>query len=155
VAYGNTSSLLRPIVVNTCTRMTRSHNNLLLFIGHGLLKPSGDALSVLASRNITIKSAGFCPRFAALDDHSSRARVAANLKQPTRVASRKLLRAQSLHPGAGHPYSVLLPVGFSVALEPLPARRCALTAPFHPYLWQARWRFVFCGTIPGVAPAGC
>jgi len=29
------------------------------------------------------------------------------------------------------PYSVLLPVGFTVPL-PLPAARCALTAPFHP-----------------------
>jgi len=29
------------------------------------------------------------------------------------------------------PYSVLLPVGFAVPL-PLPAARCALTAPFHP-----------------------
>jgi hypothetical protein len=31
------------------------------------------------------------------------------------------------------PYSVLLPVGFAVPL-PLPAARCALTAPFHPCL---------------------
>ena len=30
------------------------------------------------------------------------------------------------------PYSVLLPVGFTVPL-PLPGARCALTAPFHPY----------------------
>jgi hypothetical protein len=29
------------------------------------------------------------------------------------------------------PYSVLLPVGFTVP-SPLPATRCALTAPFHP-----------------------
>src|SRR5262245_36383709 len=29
------------------------------------------------------------------------------------------------------PYSVLLPVGFAVP-SPLPATRCALTAPFHP-----------------------
>ena len=56
-------------------------------------------------------------------------------------------------------YSVLLPVGFTVPLT-LPLARCALTAPFHPYLAdstqgrQAR-RFPFCGTIPGVAPAGC
>ena len=33
---------------------------------------------------------------------------------------------------AGRPYSVLLPVGFTMPL-PLPAARCALTAPFHPY----------------------
>jgi hypothetical protein len=31
------------------------------------------------------------------------------------------------------PYLALLPVGFSVP-RPLPAARCALTAPFHPYL---------------------
>ena len=41
-----------------------------------------------------------------------------------------------VHPSAdaaGHPYSVLLPVGFT--LPPLsPGARCALTAPFHPCL---------------------
>lgn len=31
------------------------------------------------------------------------------------------------------PYLVLLPVGFTMPL-PLPGARCALTAPFHPYL---------------------
>ncbi len=53
------------------------------------------------------------------------------------------------------PYLVLLPVGFAVPL-PLPDARCALTAPFHPYLHPqagAR-RFAFCGTFPGVASAG-
>jgi hypothetical protein len=57
-------------------------------------------------------------------------------------------------------YLVLLPVGFSLP-PPLPAARCALTAPFHPCrpcnptngLAWAR-RYVFCGTFPGVAPAG-
>jgi hypothetical protein len=54
------------------------------------------------------------------------------------------------------PYSVLLPVGFAVP-PPLPSTRCALTAPFHPYHGQlnAPRRYVFCGTIPGFAPAGC
>ena len=33
---------------------------------------------------------------------------------------------------AGRPYSVLLPVGFTMPC-PLPGTRCALTAPFHPY----------------------
>jgi len=33
---------------------------------------------------------------------------------------------------ARHPYSVLLPVGFTMPL-PSPGARCALTAPFHPY----------------------
>jgi len=57
-------------------------------------------------------------------------------------------------------YLVLLPVGFSLP-PPLPAARCALTAPFHPCrpcdptkgpTWARR--YVFCGTFPGVAPAG-
>ncbi len=34
---------------------------------------------------------------------------------------------------AHRPYLVLLLVGFTMPL-PLPAARCALTAPFHPYL---------------------
>ena len=58
---------------------------------------------------------------------------------------------------AGRPYSVLLPVGFTLP-PPLPGARCALTAPFHPCpraaLRRLRGRFVFCGTFPGVAPAG-
>jgi len=49
-------------------------------------------------------------------------------------------------------YLILLPVGF--ALPPLlPAARCALTAPFHPYLSCDR-RYNFCGTFPGLAPGG-
>jgi hypothetical protein len=32
----------------------------------------------------------------------------------------------------GRPYSVLLPVGFTMPV-PLLGPRCALTAPFHPY----------------------
>ncbi len=53
------------------------------------------------------------------------------------------------------PYSVLLPVGFALPL-PLPDARCALTAPFHPYLRPLPGvrRFAFCGTFPGVASAG-
>ena len=53
------------------------------------------------------------------------------------------------------PYLVLLPVGFTVP-PPLPAPRCALTAPFHPHP-QARGpggQTALCGTFPGVAPAG-
>jgi hypothetical protein len=53
---------------------------------------------------------------------------------------------------ACRPYSVLLPVGFTVP-SLLPATRCALTAPFHPYRIGIR-RFAFCGTFPRVAPAG-
>ena len=35
------------------------------------------------------------------------------------------------HNGPGRPYSVLLPVGFTMPAV-LPSPRCALTAPFHP-----------------------
>ena len=50
-------------------------------------------------------------------------------------------------------YSVLLPVGFAVP-PALPQTRCALTAPFHPYLPEVRTcggRFVLCGTVPEAA----
>ena len=61
------------------------------------------------------------------------------------------------------PYSVLLPVGFAMPL-PLPAARCALTAPFHPCPAPplslpasgegrvGERRSVLCGTVPGIAP---
>ena len=39
--------------------------------------------------------------------------------------------ARPFRPSAGRPYSVLLPVGFTLP-PPLPGARCALTAPFHP-----------------------
>src|SRR5680860_563348 len=55
-----------------------------------------------------------------------------------------------------YPYSVLLPVGFALP-SLLPRTRCALTAPFHPYPLEPEGkggRFAFCGTFPGVAPAG-
>jgi hypothetical protein len=49
-----------------------------------------------------------------------------------------------------HPYSVLLQAG--LALPSLsPGTRCALTAPFHPYLAGClERRFAFCGAIPRV-----
>jgi hypothetical protein len=58
---------------------------------------------------------------------------------------------------ACHPYLVLLPVGFALP-PPLPATRCALTAPFHPCrpadLAAGGEAVCFCGTFPEVAPAG-
>ena len=59
------------------------------------------------------------------------------------------------------PYLTLLRVGF--AMRPLsPAARCALTAPFHPYLCRSRGhrRFALCCTFrrlttPGRYPAPC
>ncbi len=68
----------------------------------------------------------------ALDGHSSGTRLAARLARPTRAADRKPSRVLVSRRSAGRPYSVLLPVGFTLpALLPRP--RCALTAPFHPY----------------------
>ena len=64
------------------------------------------------------------------DGHSSGTVVADRLEQPTRAKAGDSLAAVSRR---ARPYSVLLPVGFSVPL-PLPVARCALTAPFHPCL---------------------
>jgi hypothetical protein len=61
-------------------------------------------------------------------DHSSGAPVARRFAQPTRAAGPEKPEAET----SRHPYSVLLPVGFALP-PPLPAARCALTAPFHPY----------------------
>jgi len=92
---------------------------------------------------------GSVPALRAGDDHSSGTSVAGRLAQPTRMAARKRARLR----GACHPYLVLLPVGFTVP-PPLPAARCALTAPFHPcrppvprgrsglavcFLWHCPW----------------
>ena len=89
-------------------------------------------------------------RAFALDDHSSGASVAGDFARPTRAAGRKSPGPE----GPCRPYSVLLPVGFAMP-PPLPAARCALTAPFHPCSRsELRERYPFCGTFPGVAPAG-
>ena len=68
------------------------------------------------------------------DGHSSGTTLARCLEQPTRIASlTSLPQALSLSRTSRvrHPYSVLLPVGFTLPV-PLPVPRCALTAPFHP-----------------------
>src|SRR5262245_28718002 len=97
------------------------------------------------------------------------------LEQPTRTAGLASPRGVIAFANSPlrRPYSVLLPVGFTMP-APLPDPRCALTAPFHPYppaqlalLRHGRpeglprrspkgegGRFVLCGTFPGVAPAG-
>ena len=69
-----------------------------------------------------------CP---ARDGHSSGTIVADRLEQPTRAT--RAGNAPATVARRHRPYSVLLPVGFAVP-RPLPAARCALTAPFHPYL---------------------
>ena len=58
-------------------------------------------------------------------DHSSGMSVTEHLVLPTRATIRKQIMCRS--------YLVLLPAGFTLPLL-LPAARCALTAPFHPYL---------------------
>src|SRR4029077_16528503 len=100
-------------------------------------------------------------REAIRDGHSSGTMFAHCLEQPTRTASlTSLPRALSLSRTVprSRPYSVLLPVWFAMPV-PLPDPRCALTAPFHPCRAEAPkgrgGRFVLCGTVPGVAPAGC
>ena len=55
----------------------------------------------------------------------------ASRDQPGRRAKTPVMATRSPRPHA-RPYSVLLPVGFTVP-RPSPAARCALTAPFHPY----------------------
>src|SRR5260221_6297900 len=69
------------------------------------------------------------------DGHSSGPRITAWLKRPTRRfgapsrhAPGRSLRSETRLP----PYLVLLRVGFALP-APLLKRRCALTAPFHPY----------------------
>jgi hypothetical protein len=59
-----------------------------------------------------------------VDNHSSGISVTAYLKRPTRSQRGSRLMGT---------YLVLLRVGFTMPLL-LPAPRCALTAPFHPYL---------------------
>jgi len=83
----------------------------------------------------------------ARDGHSSGTPVARRLKQPTRTAGGDIRLAHRLRDAPRRPYSVLLPVGLAVP-PLLPAARCALTTPFHPYLTSRRpravcflWRF--------------
>ena len=79
----------------------------------------------------------FAPRRR--DGHSSGTPITRRLKQPTRTAGltcpAELSFQENLEPNSPlcRPYSVLLPVWF--AMPPLLLEtRCALTAPFHPYL---------------------
>ena len=62
-----------------------------------------------------------------VNNHLSGMSVAAHLKQPTRTQ-----RGPRMMPKHRGSYLALLRVGFALPLL-LPAARCALTAPFHPY----------------------
>src|SRR6195256_6515157 len=82
------------------------------------------------------------------DDHSSGTHLATRLVRPTRTAERECSCALR----CCHPYSVLLPVGFTLP-PPLPGARCAFAAPFRPcprgalrhlaravcFLWHFPW----------------
>ena len=101
------------------------------------------------------------------DGHSSWTLVAERLVRPTRAAARRPARHLGSLRNACRSYLVLLPVGFSLP-PPLPAVRCALTAPFHPYrrpacrgglavyfLWHFPWgrpRRALPGTVPPWSP---
>jgi hypothetical protein len=108
-------------------------------------------------------SVGPCPLARTRrDGHSSGTMLAHDLEQPTRTASlTSLPQALSLSRTIPRcrPYSVLLPVGFTMPV-PLPVPRCALTAPFHPCcrpkeeavrsLWHFPWgcpRRMLSGTV--------
>ena len=65
-----------------------------------------------------------------MDGYSSGTPVAGRLVRHTRTTARKHTRGLE---STGRPYSVLLLVGFTMP-PPSPGARCALTAPFHPYL---------------------
>src|SRR5471032_1047847 len=84
------------------------------------------------------------------DGHSSGPRITAGLKRPTR----RLWRAEParIQPKLKlPPYLVLLRVGFALP-GALLRRRCALTAPFHPYLSLAARAVCFLWHFPSNDP---
>jgi hypothetical protein len=88
------------------------------------------------------------------DDHSSGPRItAAALATYPEVVTRRAARA--LAEARLPPYLVLLHVGLALPAALLP-RRCALTAPFHPYPGVAveavcfLWHFPSVGLEPGL-----
>ena len=118
-------------------------------------------------RQTACKPGSVPPRASPLEDgdgHSSGAPVAGRLVRPTRAAARRPARRTRSLGCACRSYLVLLPVGFSLP-PPLPAARCALTAPFHPcrparhagdrkavyFLWHFPWGRPRRG-LPGTAP---
>ena len=98
---------------------------------------------------IELKSESTDKPGSVVDNHSSGTNVTACLKQPTRSQR-----------GSRHleTYLVLLRVGFTLPLVLLQAR-CALTAPFHPYLSAVYFLWHFPSThaaqaLPGTLPYG-
>ncbi len=93
-------------------------------------------------------------RFPVVDGHSSGACVATSFAQPTRATGRKKPRCRK---ASCRPYSVLLRVGFA---WPSPVAKAAVRfyrtfSPLPRGLPRGFCTAVcFCGTFPGVAPAG-
>jgi hypothetical protein len=92
---------------------------------------------------------------------SSRSTFSSNARCATIPLGGTLLYHSSNQPGrlgrrmptpceARRPYSVLLPVGFTMP-PMLPLTRCAFTTPFRPYHAKT-WRYNFCGTVPEAIP---
>ncbi|XEN31456.1 hypothetical protein M728_002053 [Ensifer sp. WSM1721] len=99
------------------------------------------------------------PKETERGSHSSGTALARSLVQPTRMT--RLETGWALARPC-HPYSVLLPVGFTVP-SMLPCPRWALTPPFHPYsasgavcfLWHFPWghpRRTLSGTVSPWSP---
>ena len=79
-----------------------------------------------------------------MDNHSSRACVTTCFKRPTRIQR-----------GPRHKIPIWSCSEWGLPCrEVLPLARCALTAPFHPYLTIHRivWRFIFCCTFRRLTP---
>ncbi len=104
-----------------CATMLLTNSILVLFLYH------------LAECQAACKPGSVHAVFAALNGHSSGARLATCLDATNPGDGARHPCVHPFRDAAGHPYSVLLPVGFT--LPPLsPGARCALTAPFHPCL---------------------
>ena len=119
----------------------RRHNDIWNF-----LQVVGSKKCMAAGPISRILSAGLLRQ----DGHSSGPRITAWLKRPTRRfgapsrhAPGRSLRSEARLP----PYLVLLRVGFALPAALL-QRRCALTAPFHPYLSLAARAVYFLWHFP-------
>ena len=88
-------------------------------------------------------------RFPAMDDHSSGTSVAGGFARPTRAVGRKDPGPKPVPPLFGLAPGGVCPAA-TVAGHAVRSYRTV-----SPLLRIVRERFNFCGTFPGVAPAGC